>query len=181
MANRYVVATGGLESGIPVEKTHRFEMSTQTWQQLPDMNVARSHHASCSLDGNVYVFCGQDRNQEPLNSIEVLEDTASNLDLIEAWKLIRVADTILFPRSSPGVAPLNDNEIVVMGGFGGEPGDEEGPLGDVVIFDVEQRSCTKVVNNLVGLLQFTVEGNQTARVGTDSVVALVSAHPGSRA
>ena len=107
MANRYVVATGGLESGIPVEKTHRFELTTQTWQQLPDMNVARSHHASCSLDGNVYVFCGQDRNQEPLNSIEVLEDTASNLDLIEAWKLIRVADTILFPRSSPGVAPLN--------------------------------------------------------------------------
>ena len=56
--DRYVLATCGTVRGAAVDTCHRFETATSTWQALPSLNFARSHHASCSLDGSVYVFCG---------------------------------------------------------------------------------------------------------------------------
>ena len=49
---------------------------------MPSMNIQREGHSSCSLDGTLYVFCGINSQKEPINSIEVLDDACSALDLI---------------------------------------------------------------------------------------------------
>ena len=49
---------------------------------MPNMRVPREGHSSCSIDGTLYVFCGVNAEKRLINSIEVLDDACSALDLI---------------------------------------------------------------------------------------------------
>ena len=67
----------------------------------------------------IYVFCGGDENyKDYLNSIEVISETSLVQNSTATWQLIEVPQNILIPREFPGVAPMNDTEIVIMGGHG---------------------------------------------------------------
>lgn len=156
LAATYVVLVGGesqpdANSKEVLSATCRYDIASNEWQALPDMNVARKGAASCTLDGAVFVFCGFGADTMPLNSIEVLVDAASNRDLIESWKLIYVPEAILTPRWLPAVAPLNESEIAIIGGCSIED-DEVDCLGDVIVFNVETEEAEKVVKNYAGLL-----------------------------
>ena len=70
--NKYVYLTGGKynEPKDPVlAQCARFNIDTEEWQVLADMNVARFNHSSCQLGQKVYVFCGVGK-RGILNSIE---------------------------------------------------------------------------------------------------------------
>jgi|EP00353_Schmidingerella_taraikaensis_P005595 N-acetylneuraminic acid mutarotase len=73
------------------------------------MNVHREGHSSCSIDGNLYVFCGINSNKQPINSIEVLDDACSALDLIQRWREITVSQDTLVPRWMAACVPINED------------------------------------------------------------------------
>ncbi|CAN7995382.1 unnamed protein product, partial [Ixodes hexagonus] len=51
----------------------RLELSTGTWERLPDMRHARCNHAAVALDGRVYAVAGQDEFDIFLSSVEWYE------------------------------------------------------------------------------------------------------------
>ena len=64
------------------------------------------------------------------------------------------------------MAPLNDNEIVVMGGC-----DKSGFLGDVIVFNTQTQQCQNVVQD--SAFKFEACSNQCAKTNLNTVVALV--------
>ena len=156
IADRYAVVTGGVKQGTSdvLNQARRYDLRSKTWEDLPRMKVARQAPSSCVLDGTVFVFCGiKGGDETPLSSVEMLTDAGASLDLIEGWRLITIPEATLSPRWMPGVAPLNSEQIVVMGGIG-IVDDETSCLGDVVIFDAGSGRAERVVPNFGGILQF---------------------------
>jgi len=51
------------------------------------------------------------------------------------WVLIEVPNDNLTPRVVPAVTPINDTEIVIMGGY------DDNCLSDVIIFDTVTNTC----------------------------------------
>ena len=58
---------------------------------------------------------------------------------------------ILIPLKFPAVAPLNDTEIAIMGGYHGKN------LSDVVVFNTKKKKCQKVIAG--GAYKFAAKGN----------------------
>ena len=83
----------------------------------------------------IYVFCGG-TDEDNLNSIEMISESALVTQLKKRWTLIQVPRNDLAPRNDPAVAPINETEIAIMGGWG---------LSDVVIFNTTTKACQKVV------------------------------------
>ena len=54
------------------------------------------------------------------------------------WQLIDVAENILTKRLAPAVAPLNNTEIAILGGW------NNGKLSDVIVFNTTTKTCQKV-------------------------------------
>ena len=72
-------------------------------------------HASCCHDDFLYVFCGQDPSTKAiLNSIERFDTQESESE----WELIEIEETDLTPRFAIGVVPINETEILILGGKG---------------------------------------------------------------
>ena len=136
------------------------------------MKIHREGHSSCSIDGNLYVFCGINANKVPINSIEVLDDACSALDLIQGWREIQVSEAVLVPRWVPACVAVNEDQIAIIGGISFDENDEPGVMGDVVLFDATEGTVERKVTNMPGLIQFCSFGNQVAAVGDDTVVVL---------
>ena len=83
------------------------------------------------------------------------------------WQLINVAENILTPRTVPAVAPLNDTEIAILGGY-----NRPNSLSDVIVFNTTTKTCQKV--SAGGDYKFDADGNQCVQAGINKVVALVS-------
>ena len=80
------------------------------------------------------------------------------------WQLINVAENILTKRKFLAVAPLNDTEIAILGGYDGNC------LSDVIVFNTTTKTCQKVS---AGDYKFLTFGNQCVQAGINKVVALV--------
>ena len=83
------------------------------------------------------------------------------------WQLINVAENILTKRTRPAVAPLNDTEIGILGGW-----NSPNRLSDVIVFNTTTKTCQKV--SAGGDYKFTADGNQCVQAGINKVVALVT-------
>ena len=70
-------------------------------------------HASCYIQGHVYVICGQQKQFECLNSIERLDCRNSNSS---SWELIELPADKLIPRFQLAAAVINSKEILIFGG-----------------------------------------------------------------
>jgi hypothetical protein len=102
---------------------------------MPSLNVGRHYHASCTFsDRFVYVFCGiAHHGKKYCNSIEQYDNQSR-----APWALINI-ESISFPeRQGCGVSQINENEIVVFGGFSGKF------LRDAYYFDVKTKVIKKV-------------------------------------
>jgi len=132
-----MVVSGGSsrESGNTVE---RLDLTKDVWVELPKMVKERNRHAMCSAKDTIFVFCGIVPGvPQPLscNSIERLDTR----DLSAGWQIVEIA-FFLSPRRGLGIAPLNEREIVILGGL-----DETGrPLKDIYVFNVEEMSLSQV-------------------------------------
>ena len=174
LADRYVAVTGGYieQKSQHLYSSHRFDLQANRWEGLPNMKIHREGHSSCSIDGNLYVFCGINANKMPINSIEVLDDACSALDLIQGWREIQVSEAILTPRWVPACVPVNEDQIAIIGGISFDANDDPGVMGDVVLYDTTEGTVERKVINMPGLLQICSYGNQAASVGDDTVVVL---------
>ncbi len=57
--DRFVFVSGGGGNSInALQSVERYDISTNSWQQVPPMQIARANHASCSIGDTVYVLCG---------------------------------------------------------------------------------------------------------------------------
>jgi len=115
------------------------------------MNFGRSNHSSCCLGDNIYVFCGIGESNEPINSIEMLENAASEVLLGRLWVKINFSMRDFPPRWIPAVTAL-DNTIAVSGGFTTDEVGEDGVMGDVILFDPINNNVDLKVKNIPGLI-----------------------------
>ena len=72
--NKKIILTGGEASNSASNKTFELDLSTGKWRKnLPDLNVARKKHGSCTIGDKVYVLFGQCEAYDRRLSIEYLE------------------------------------------------------------------------------------------------------------
>lgn len=86
---------------------------SEAWKEMPSLNVGRQSHASCATQGTVFVFCGFSAADEALSSLEMLHTKQSP----NRWQFFNISNHDLSPRFGLGVAPINANEIAIIGGF----------------------------------------------------------------
>ena len=54
------------------DSVEMYTIESDEWSDAPSLNEARYSHSGCCLNGQMYVFCGINEDDEPLNSIESL-------------------------------------------------------------------------------------------------------------
>ena len=123
----------------------RHNIENNTWESMPSLNVVRNAAAATVLNHVVYVFCGAGES-ENLNSIErlAMEGANGREAYEEAWTLIEPSIDILSRRYYPAVIPINNTEIAILGGY------EDDYLKDVILFNTEDDSVTKVCEDADG-------------------------------
>ena len=101
------------------------------------MNTPRRNHGSCALGKFLYVFFG-DNFDENILSIERLPVQ----ELGAEWEVIYDFQGSEYPvgRLNPCVATLNQTDIIIMGGI-------RPKVGEVFIFDTQNTSFKKVVSS----------------------------------
>ena len=169
--------TGGLVAiagynGPDLSTVSYYDIAGNTWKGLKaELNIARLLHSVCTLNGIVYVFCGG--TNVYLNSIEMISESSLLANATTLWQLINVAENILTKRADPAVAPLNDTEIAILGGWDGN-----NDLSDVIVFNTTTKTCQKV--SAGGDYKFLAVGNQCVQAGINKVVALVTDEDGNK-
>lgn len=159
--------------------TERYDVANRVWETTSELIVPRQGHSSCAIDDTVYVFCGCDHKGNMLFSIEKLccagkanldrprspegparpDGNQSMMSEQSEWQLLQLRNvdtngsSSCFPRILPSVSFLNVDEVCIMGGQG-----QEGPLGDVILFNVQTEEVKTVVGNFAGLLTFSGTG-----------------------
>lgn len=79
------------------------------------MNSIRSMHASCVIQGYVYVFGGQGKSAQPIGNFERLNESDRKRPG-EKWELIQGKGRSAFTvHISIAVTPISDHEILIMG------------------------------------------------------------------
>ena len=84
---------------------------------LPSLNIGRGYLSACCVKNSVYAICGKS-NEGYLSSIEKLSrpDNQTN-DATASWDLLEIDESVLSPRSSTLAFALNDQELLISGGF----------------------------------------------------------------
>ena len=136
-----VLAIGGFALiCLPTVSSHN--LINNTWaSNLPPMNKGRSGHAACLLGFHVFVFAGAIGFGKFANSIEKIHTSFLESNGTIHWTLIELREDSGLSRERPAVAPLNESDIVILGGQAGLT-----YLGDVIIFDTITETCQKVVS-----------------------------------
>ena len=105
---------------------------------MPELNQERTNAGACVLQAKIYVFCGSSDNE--INSIEAISETALISNSTARWQLIEAPRNVLSSRTSLTVCPINDTEIVIMGGL------NDDYFSDLVVFDTTTKKCLKVID-----------------------------------
>lgn len=106
-------------------RTELFNSTTNKWIELAQFNNGRHYHSSCSFQQKfIYIFCGiSNETKKYLNTIERLEFNQADItaSMKFKWNLLAVQNiALLNPRQGSGVCQVNDNEILIVGGFHGQ-------------------------------------------------------------
>ena len=87
------------------------------WDFAPSLIEARYSHSGCCLNGVMYVFCGYNKDDELLNSIESLNVRALENGEPENWQTVELPEPIyMAPRLNVIVAPISNKDILILGG-----------------------------------------------------------------
>jgi len=95
------------------------------------MNDVRREHSSCIMNTKLFVFGGF-REYFRLDSIECLETDSSG----GSWELIHLP--VFTKRTHPAVLAIDDNQIVILGGWDNER------LNDVIVYNDDDRTAELV-------------------------------------
>ena len=89
------------------------------------MNEGRFCHSSCTLGSKIYVYGGQNAEQNYLDTVEYLD-----MEYCKIWTSVKLDQ--LLARKNSHLCPLKDGEILIFGGHY-----EENKLQDISAFDVK--------------------------------------------
>ncbi|XP_076807802.1 kelch-like protein 25 [Clavelina lepadiformis] len=81
----HIYAIGGLagEEDATLQKSvERYDVTTNKWSDVGEMNVERSSHAACVLQGKIYVVGGVDKNKYAVKSIECYDPTTNKWTIV---------------------------------------------------------------------------------------------------
>lgn len=155
--------TGGLN-----EKTvEKYSVKNDRWCRGPDLSIERMCHASCCLNGTVYLFCGVSSVLAEIDTIEKLSGAAT-LTPESEWEQIVMPVSIL-GKQWPIVAPLNSKEILIMGGTSLDIADPANKA-RVTIYNLRLQTSRTV---LTAQHEISSICNQSASQVPNEVVALV--------
>jgi hypothetical protein len=115
---KFIVVTGSRkEKNNSQLKAEMYNTDIDLWFEMPDMNVGRHYHSSCSfMDRFVYVFCGiANKTRKYINSIEFYDHNKK-----QSWKMIEMNNKIFPDRQGAGVCQRDDQNILIFGGFCGK-------------------------------------------------------------
>ena len=113
--NQSVLAIGGTLDDTCSSTVARHDLAEDSWSEMPSLNVARSQASSCILGRRVYVFGGCGDGESYLNSIEYLK-LSSRQDESQGLAWMIVSLEMVTPRINPVLCPLNERQIVLIGG-----------------------------------------------------------------
>lgn len=125
MGENYIFVTGSRKD---VDKSSSrcevYDCRSDNWVELAQFNQGRHYHSSCSFQNQyVYIFCGiSNETKKYLNTIERLEFDPNNIQnsLTKRWAKLDIQSiALLSPRQGSGVCQVNENEILIVGGFYG--------------------------------------------------------------
>ena len=136
IGDKFLVVTGSrCEDDRAFERCEQYSISLDVWYDLPSLNVGRHYHSSCSFNESiVYVFCGiAQSGRKYCNSIEFFNITNRS----NQWNVIQIGSQIFPERQGAGVTQINENEIIIVGGFNGQY------TRDVSIFNVGSQKVRK--------------------------------------
>jgi len=120
----FAFAIGGMSKDNKTLKTvEQFNVKANVWRSLADLNVARSCASAGVLGDYLYVFGGAELE----TSIERFNLKASMTRVVEKFDLLEIRLPI--GASEIGIVPLpNNQELMLIGGFGGAPNEKEKSL-----------------------------------------------------
>ena len=58
ITDKYIVVTGSIKNDSH-KKAEQYNVTMNTWTELPDLNTGRMDHGMCAIGSTVYVFCGK--------------------------------------------------------------------------------------------------------------------------
>lgn len=119
VGNKYLVVTGSrCEDDKAYERCEQYNIDMDLWFDLPSLNIGRHYHSSCSFNESiVYVFCGiAQSGRRYCNSIEFFNVQVRSA----AWSVTQIGSHLFPERQGAGVSQINNDEIVIFGGFNGK-------------------------------------------------------------
>ena len=133
-----------------------YSVDGNRWAPVPNMQVPRSHHGSCTVANYIYVACGRMHNSygppfEYLQSIERINMNAID----DGWEELLVSSNEnLSPRSQIFMAGLSCDELVIIGGTG-----KQGLRGDAYVLDIPKMRLKTVIRSTEKSIKFAVVDN----------------------
>ena len=111
-----IIVMGGENNDGVLSSCEKYDIDTNTWKFLPELNIKRCGLSSCIM--NEWIYAGFGWNNNPLNTIEGI-----NMEKIMKWEIIKCKN--IEPIQVPGMIPISDTEILIFGGYKEEKLDEE--------------------------------------------------------
>lgn len=96
---------GGIFEGNYLSSAERYNLETETWESLPDMNKERGNCSSFYMDKKFYVIGGRNKTEGGLTCAEAYDEEWKKWDLIPNMLEESVVTAL---RSPPLVAVVND-------------------------------------------------------------------------
>mmetsp|Transcript_11436 Transcript_11436/g.19322 ORF Transcript_11436/g.19322 Transcript_11436/m.19322 type:complete len:207 (-) Transcript_11436:187-807(-) len=115
---KFIVVTGSRkEKNQSQVKCEMYNTDLDVWFDMPDLNVGRHYHSSCTFQEKmVFVFCGiANSTRKYINTIERYDHT-NRLK----WHLIELSNKDFSERQGCGAVQRDNKDILVFGGFAGK-------------------------------------------------------------
>jgi hypothetical protein len=134
-SDKFIVVTGSRkEKNNSQVKAEMYNTDIDLWFEMPDLNVGRHYHSSCTFfDKQIYIFCGiANHTRKYINSIERYDHIGK-----KQWTLIEINSRLFPDRQGCGVVQRDSKDILIFGGFSGKF------LRDSYLFDTNTCQLTK--------------------------------------
>lgn len=141
-----------------------YDIAADRWTELPELNTERYNHASCCINGKVYVLFGA-----CLLTQGGVETEPKSIEVLNLRRPGSVWEQIILPlipgKKHLGCVAVNDNEFVVFAA-----GKNQGDKPCISRVNLEQKTETFVAN-LEELYTFSASYFPTVRATKYTVVA----------
>ena len=85
-ANRFALVSGGRSQSNFSKKVFRLDLASDDWEEMPNLNIVRANHSSCTLDGIMYVYEGY--IPSTIERFVIPQNTS--LNSMSSWQIIKL-------------------------------------------------------------------------------------------